>query len=173
MPSNKKGTDFIRFSQECYFIPTFFSLTGCPTGTTTSTTWFKEVEGKCYYIQILGCPDGNGCTFQESQTVCSTIFGSGISGIVFEPATAAINNAVLQTAKDTTGVGYWYWIGVSNVDLTYQSNGSPVSFSPIPWASGYPTSGGIECVSGNSANNEWLSRACDTTYGYTICEISS
>jgi hypothetical protein len=85
----------------------------------------------------MGCPDGNGCTFQESQTVCSTIFGSGISGIVFEPATVAINNAVLQTAKYTTGVGYWYWIGVSNVDFTYQSNGNAVSFSPIPWASGY------------------------------------
>ena len=64
-------------------------------------------------------------------------------------------------------------IGVSNVDFTYQSNGNAVSFSPIPWASGYPTSSGIECVSGNSQNNEWLSRACDTTYGYTICELSS
>ena len=118
---------------------------------------------------IKGCPDGNGCTLQEAQTVCSSVFGS--DGIVFEPTTLAINNAVLQAAKFASGAGRWYWIGVNNGDLTYHSNGNPVSLASIPWQSGHPNSA-HDCVGVNSGS-DWYSLRCDTSSMYTICEMTS
>jgi len=151
--------------------PTTLPLIRCPTEVSTSTTWFKEVAGKCYYIMIKGCPDGDGCTFDEAQTVCSSVFGSGISGIVFEPTTSAINDAVLQTALDTTGSNMWFWIGVKNGDLTYQSNGNPVSLASIPWRGGHPQKR-YDCVSAQSRSRKWESKDCDIDTLYTICETT-
>ena len=144
----------------------FFSYLGCPTENSTSSSWFKEVADKCYYIET------NGHTFQEAQIKCSSVFGSDIDGIPFEPTTSVINDAVLQTAVDTTGSTYWYWIGVKNGDLTYQSNGNPVSLASIPWRSGYPISG-IDCVAAQSGSKEWESKSCYTSSGYVICEMTS
>ena len=146
----------------------FFSYPGCPTENTTSTTWFREVSGKCYYIQERGCPD-DWCTLQEAQTICSSVFGSDTGGIVFEPTTLAISDAVLQTAKDAVGTGYNYWIGVNNGDLTYLSNGNPVSIASIPWNSGHPN-GAYDCVMGNSGTKKWSSNGCSSSTMYTICE---
>ena len=118
---------------------------------------------------IKGCPDGDGCTFDEAQTVCNSVFGSHVSGIVFEPTTLDINNAVLQTAFDAAGTSYVYWIGVNNVDVTYHSNGNPVSIASIPWISGHPNSA-YDCVKGNSGTKKWASNHCHSSTMYTICE---
>ena len=144
----------------------FFSYLGCPIENSTSSFWFKEVADKCYYIET------NGHTFQEAQIKCSSVFGSDIDGIPFEPTTSVINDAVLQTAVDTTGCTCWYWIGVKNGDLTYQSNGNPVSLASVPWDSGEPTSSG-DCVSAYSGPKKWQTKACDTSNGYVICEMTS
>ena len=117
---------------------------------------------------IRGCPDGNGCTLQEAQTVCSSVFGSDTSGIVFEPTTLAINDAVLQAAYDAAGTGYVYWIGVNNGDLTYHSNGNPVSIASIPWNSGHNS--GYDCVRCSSGNKKWTPIPCYISDMYTICE---
>ena len=151
----------------------FFSYPGCPTENSTTTTWFREVSGKCYHIITRwGCPDGDGCTLQEAQTVCSSIFGSDDSGMVFEPTTLAITNAVLQTAYDAAGYNINFWIGVNNGDLTYLSNGNPVSLASIPWASGNPNSE-HDCVYGSSGLKLWYSLNCDFSYMSTICEMTS
>ena len=154
----------------------FFSYPVCPTENSTSTTWFKEVAGKCYYIMNQGCPDGNGCTLQEAQTICGSVFGSDTSGIVFEPTTKAINDAVLQAAYDIPGLvgpgGVFYWIGVNNGNLTYHSNGNPVSIASIPWKSGQPNSD-YDCVFGHLVTKQWTSAACDNSYMNTICEMTS
>ena len=121
---------------------------------------------------IQGCPDGNGCTLQEAQTVCSSVFGSDSDGIVFEPTTSAINGAVLQAAYDAVGSSYVYWIGVNNTDLTYHSNGNPVSLASLPWSSGHPQSG-YDCVWGNSYTKKWSSNPCTSSSMYTICEMTS
>ena len=116
--------------------------------------------GKCYYIRKAGCPDGYpyGCTFQQAQTVCSSIFGSDTGGIVFEPTTLAINNDVLQTA-DSLYTYNNYWIGVNNGNQTYYSNGNPVSES-MPWSNGQIESG-KDCVRANSYSKDWYSWTCD------------
>ena len=121
---------------------------------------------------IKGCPDGNGCTLQEAQTVCNSVFGSDTSGIVFEPTTLAISDAVLQTAYDAAGRGWAYWIGVNNGDLTYLSNGNPVSLASIPWNSGHPNSG-KDCVYVSSGSKKWYFNTCDASTLYTICEMTS
>ena len=121
---------------------------------------------------IRGCPDGDGCTFDEAQTVCSSVFGSSISGIVFEPTTSAIHDAVLNTAFAAAGTSYWFWIGVKNGDLTYQSNGNPVSLASIPWNSGHPNSG-KDCVYVSSGSKKWYFNTCDASTLYTICEMTS
>ena len=123
--------------------------------------------GKCYYINI------GGLTLQGAQTVCSSAFGSNTSGIVFEPTTLAINDAVLQAAYDIPGLvgpgGVFYWIGVNNGNLTYHSNGNPVSIASIPWNSGHPN-GAYDCVKGSSGTKKWSSNGCSSSTMYTICE---
>ena len=120
---------------------------------------------------LRGCPDGNGCTLQEAQTVCSSVFGSDTSGIVFEPTTLAINDAVLQAASEL----YFpeqYWIGVNNGNLTYHSNSNPVSIAPIPWQSGQPNSAD-DCVYTVPTSKKWYSKTCDQIIYGTICEVTS
>ena len=126
-----------------------------------------------------GCPDGNGCTLQEAQTVCSSAFGSDTSGIVFEPTTLAINDAVLQAAKDAkewTPTSPKYWIGVNNDDLTYHSNGNPVSIASIPWFDynyfyDYDYN---NCVTAfPNFPYAWRSHSCDDSSVSTICEMTS
>ena len=125
---------------------------------------------------LRGCPDGNGCTLQEAQTVCSSVFGSDTSGIVFEPTTLAINDAVLQAAYDIPGLvgpgGVFYWIGVNNGNLTYHSNSNPVSIAPIPWQSGQPNSAD-DCVYTVPTSKKWYSKTCDQIIYGTICEVTS
>ena len=121
--------------------------------------------GKCYYINI------GGLTLQGAQTVCSSAFGSNTSGIVFEPATLAINDAVLQAASKL----YFpeeYWIGVNNGNLTYHSNGNPVSIASIPWSSGQPNSED-DCVYTYPTSKLWYSQTCDQIAYGTICEVTS
>ena len=157
----------------------FFSYPGCPTENSTTTTWFREVSGKCYYIMIAGCQDGNGCNLTEAQTVCSSVFGS-TNGTVFEPTTLAINEAVLQAAYDAAGRSWSFWIGVNsnNGDLTYYSNGNPVSLASIPWSGGHPKSA-YDCVYGYFKQNlfstaiTWYSQDCAYHYMNTICEMTS
>ena len=120
---------------------------------------------------IKGCPDGNGCTLQEAQTVCSSVFGSYTSGIVFEPTTLAQSHKVLRTAHDAADANHWYWIGVNNGDLTYLSNGNPVSFT-IPWQYSHPISA-RDCVFGISSIEKWVSWNCDDSSVKTICEMTS
>ena len=116
-----------------------FSDFTCPTERSKSEAVFKKVNGKCYFITGKGCKANGdiGCTFQQAQDQCKTVFGAGIFGKVFEPTSIEDNDAVLKAAKDTVRSG-WYWIGVSNKPLKYKSNNKPVSISPIPWDSGEP-----------------------------------
>ena len=73
------------------------------------------------------------------------------------------------------GNNYYYWLGVSNGDFKYKSNGKPVLIEPIPWASDEPSKSDSEtqCVLGNSRNKKWYTNElCSWTVGYTICETS-
>ena len=147
-----------------------FSYPGCPTEISTSTTWFREVSGKCYHIIARwGCPDGDGCTLQEAQTICSSVFGSDTCGIVFEPTTLAISDAVLQEAFYAAGKER-FWIGVNTGDLTYHSNGNPVSLASIPWANSDHPYSGQDCVYAANWVKKWYSTDC-TLKQNTICEI--
>jgi len=150
----------------------------CPTSRSTLNSTvknvFREVKGKCYFIQKRGCPDGDGCTFQEAQNLCKTVFGSGLHGHIWEPTTLEINNAVLTAAKDAMAGSYSYWLGVSNVDFKYMSNGKPSSISPMPWSSGAPGSSrsGAYCSGAISGPKLWFTIACSSSTMYTICEAS-
>ena len=67
-----------------------------------------------------GCHDiYPGCTFQQAQDQCQTVFGPGVSGHLFEPTSLEINNAVLKAAEDVMGHSRAFWIGVINGEFTY------------------------------------------------------
>ena len=121
-----------------------------------------------------GCPDGNGCTLQEAQTICGSVFGSDTSGIVFEPTTKAINDAVLKTAYDTVGGSRPFWIGVNYDDLTYYSNSNPVSIDLwSDYKDYYDYDDTFECVGAYSSSKDWWSFDCDNSKMSTICEMTS
>ena len=152
-----------------------FSDFTCPTERSKYPAVFKKVNGKCYFMTDRGCrADGTyGCSFQEAQDQCKTVFGAGIFGKVFEPTSIEDNDAVLSAAYDALGGG-WYWIGVSNKPLKYKSNNKPVSISTIPWESGEPsmTASETQCLNVGS-NLKWLADApCSNPNGGTICETS-
>ena len=153
-----------------------FSDITCPTERSKSkVAVFKKVNGKCYFFTQGGCKadGGVGCTLQQAQDQCKTVFGAGILGKVFEPTSVEDNDAVLKAAR---GIGGWYWIGVSNQPLVkYKSNNKPVSLSTIPWQSGEPSKTASEypCVWGDSQTLEWVARTCGSQGSiYTICETS-
>ena len=153
-----------------------FSDFTCPTEKANSTAAFKKVNGKCYFITQGGCRGSTraGCTFQQAQDQCKTVFGAGISGKVFEPTSIEDNDAVLKAAKVTLSGG-WAWIGVSNKPLKYKSNNKTVSISTIPWKSGEPfkTASEIQCLNAVSGTLKWRANLpCSTTNGFTICETS-
>ena len=145
----------------------------CPTGNSTSNSAFKQIEGKCYFIEIFGCPDRDGCTYEEVENICKTVFGPGIPGKIFEPTTLNINNAVLTAAKEALG-SWYFWIGVSVEDLTYKSNGKPVSINPIPWESGQRSkSSNSLCMVAASDTMKWHSNFyCNVYQVSTICETN-
>ena len=102
-----------------------FSDFTCPTESSTPTSGFREINGKCYFITRGGCHDiYPGCTFQQAQDQCKTAFGPGFSGHLFEPTSLEINNAVLQAAEDVMShmpvPSGWYWIGVTNEEFRYR-----------------------------------------------------
>ena len=147
----------------------------CPTERSKKYAVFKNVNGKCYFITKGRCKaDGtNGCTFQQGQDQCKTVFGAGILGKIFEPTSLEDNDAVLKVAN-TVSSG-WYWIGVSNQPLKYKSNNKTVSISTIPWQSGQPskTASETQCLLANTGSLEWSAGyKCSTTGGYLICETS-
>jgi len=134
----------------------------CPTERSTSDTLFKVIEGKCYYI------DNSYRTFEEAQDFCQTVFD--IAGKVFEPTSLYINNAVLNAAKRINGV-WTFWVGASNGDYKYSSNGLPVSFS-IPWYDGQPSlsRSQTQCLNVGSRDLKWYAdTSCSDKYS-TICE---
>ena len=153
-----------------------FSDFKCPTERSTSTATFQEVNGKCYFITNKGCKadGGYGCTFQQAQDQCKTVFGAGIFGKVFESTSIEDNDAVLKAANDAIG-SYSFWIGVSNTPLKYKSNNKPVSISTIPWRSGEPsmTASETQCLNTSSESKKWYARyPCSNPGYYTICETS-
>ena len=153
-----------------------FSDFTCPTEKANSTAAFKKVNGKCYFITKGGCrgSTNSGCTFQQAQDQCKTVFGAGIFGKVFEPTSIKDNDAVLKAAKAAVSSG-WYWIGVSNKPLKYKSNNKPVSISTIPWDSGEPskTASETQCLNASAGTLKWrANHPCSYFYGYTICETS-
>ena len=99
-----------------------FSDFTCPTEKSTEISGFREINGKCYFMTKGGCHNiYDGCTFQQAQEQCETVFGSGFSGHVFEPTSLENNNAVLQAAKDVMGgKSRWFWIGVTNGEFRYR-----------------------------------------------------
>ena len=150
-----------------------FSDFRCPTEFSTSTTAFRNVNGKCYYITREGCGD-TGCTFYQAEYKCKTVFGPGINGIVFEPTSLENNNAVLQAADRALGCKKcWFWIGVSNGELKYKSDGKAVSIATIPWGPGEPylSSSQTQCLLANSVNLKWqATHSCSANGGDIICE---
>jgi hypothetical protein len=97
-----------------------FSDFTCPTNMSTPTSGFREIQGKCYFMTKGGCHNiYHGCKFQHAQNQCKTVFGSGISGHLFEPTSLEINNAVLKAAEDVMGHSRWFWIGVYNGKFIY------------------------------------------------------
>ena len=146
----------------------------CPTVNSTSNSAFKQIEGKCYFIEIFGCPDRDGCTYEEVENICKTVFGPGIPGKIFEPTTLNINNAVLTAAKEALG-SWYFWIGVSVEDLTYKSNGKPVSINPIPWGSDEPSkTSNLYCIRANYFTLMWYSdkHCLNDLNTFTICETN-
>ena len=98
-----------------------FSDFTCPTESSPLTSGFREINGKCYFITKKGCHNiYDGCTFQQAQDQCKTVFGPGVSGHLFEPTSLEINNAVLKAAKDVIGHSRWFWIGVINEEFRYR-----------------------------------------------------
>ena len=97
-----------------------FSDFTCPTNMSTPTSGFREIQGKCYFMTKGGCHNiYHGCKFQHAQNQCKTVFGSCISGHLFEPTSLEINNAVLKAAEDVMGHSRWFWIGVYNGKFKY------------------------------------------------------
>ena len=152
----------------------------CPTERSTEMSAFREIKGKCYYMTKVGCDNEHlGCTFQQAQDQCKTVFGSGIGGIVFEPSTLEINNAVLKAAEDVMDHSHWFWIGVTNdhpnEDFKYRSNSKPVSIKPIPFGSDQPydplPSSETRCIAAVSGTFKWFTPFCWKRF-YTICETS-
>ena len=146
----------------------------CPTERSNSTSAFREIKGKCYHITKGGCHHVYyGCTFQQAQDQCKTVFGSGISGYIFEPTTLEVNNAVLKAAEDVMGHSRWFWIGVTNGDFRYRSNGKPLSIEPIPFGSDQPSlpSSDTQCIGAVSGTMKWFTTYC-WKHLYTICETS-
>ena len=153
-----------------------FSDFRCPTEFSTSTTAFRNVNGKCYYITREGCGGEalEGCTFYQAEYICKTAFGPGINGIVFEPTSLENNIAVIQATNSAmqTRNGY-YWIGVSNGELKYKSDGKAVSIATIPWGPGEPylSSSQTQCLLADSTDFKWHAiRKCSERLGYIICE---
>ena len=146
----------------------------CQNEKANSTSAYRIVLGKCYYIQIRGCPlpTGDGCTYKEAENLCKTIFGPTVGGKIFEPTTLKINNEVLKVAKNL--FGEWnYWIGVKSGNNKYKSNGKPVLFDA--WTSGFPyhPNDPKYCTRAYSGTWKWHDyRSCSYTDGYTICETS-
>ena len=68
--------------------------------------------------------------------------------------------------------GGWYWIGVTVDNLTYKSNGEPVSVNPIPWASDEPSqTNSTYCMRADSYDQKWYAdMSCSVDYGYPLCE---
>jgi hypothetical protein len=149
-----------------------FSDFTCPTERSKYPAVFKKVNGKCYFMTDRGCrADGTyGCSFQEAQDQCKTVFGAGIFGKVFEPMSIEDNDAVLKAAIN---ISYWFWIGVSNTPLKYKSNNKPVSISTIPWKSGQPsmTASETQCLGARPDTLKWTAiYPCSYSRGSTICE---
>merc|ERR1712066_127230 len=129
-----------------------------------STAIFEQIEGKCYFMQ------SHGRTYQETENFCRTVFPGNI-GKVFEPTTLHINNAVLDAALAVGGV--WFWIGVSNRDYKYKSNGKPLTIDPIPWDDGEPSNRFTRCVNAFPGNKLWSADfPCSTFTGNAICETT-
>ena len=151
-----------------------FSDFTCPTESSTPTSGFREINGKCYFMTKGGCHDiYDGCTFQQAQDQCKTVFGPGVSGHLFEPTSLEINNAVLKAAEDVMGHSRWFWIGVTNGDFRYRSNGKPLSIGPIPFGSDQPSlpSSDTQCIGAVSGTMKWFTSFC-WKHLYTICETS-
>ena len=160
------------YERICHPKPSSFT---CPTDRSNSTSAFREIKGKCYHMTKGGCHEEYyGCTYQQAQDQCKTVFGSGISGYLFEPTTLEINNAVLKAAKDVMGHSRWFWIGVTNGDFRYRSNGKPVSIEPIPFGSDQPilTGSDTQCVGAVSGTLKWITPLCNNPIVYTICETN-
>ena len=98
-----------------------FSGFTCPTESSTPTSGYRKIDGKCYFMTKGGCHSiYPGCTFLQAQNQCKTVFGPGFHGHVFEPTTLEINNAVLKAAEDVMGHSRWFWIGVTNEEFRYR-----------------------------------------------------
>jgi hypothetical protein len=128
-----------------------YFLGGCPTDMSTPTSGFREINGKCYYMTKGGCHKiYNGCTFQQAQDQCKTVFGPGISGHLFEPISLEINNAVLKAAKDVMGHSRWFWIG-QNISTS---------------------SSEAKCIGAVSGTQKWITYCWKHRHLYTICETN-
>ena len=55
----------------------------CPIKNSTSSSVFTIIKGKCYNIEKKGCSDQDGCTYEEAEQLCRTVFGPGIVGKVW------------------------------------------------------------------------------------------
>ena len=160
------------YENKCHPKPSSFR---CPTERSNLTSAFKEIKGKCYHMTKGGCHSQYfGCTFQQAQDQCKSVFGSGHSGYLFEPTTLEINNAVLKAAEDVMGHSRWFWIGVTNGDFKYRSNGKPVSIEPIPFGSDQPilTGDDTQCLGAVSGNQKWITHECWKPLMYTICQLN-
>jgi len=140
-----------------------------------------------YRLLNDGCIFGNDCcifleksrkTYEDAKQNCETKFAG--HGKLFEPKTWSENQMAYKIAKAT----YRYlWIGVNDKQTegsyVYESNGSPISFTP-KFRPGYGSRGtSYNCILYTSPSSghesdivHWVDYGCTYTY-YSICENSA
>jgi len=94
---------------------------------------YRFVDGQCYFFERTLM------TYEETKVNCGTKFGSS-GGILFEPKTSQIINAITDLSKsifiNAQGNGYVSWIGVNDFTkdgtFVYTSNNEPFTIG-LPW----------------------------------------
>ena len=147
----------------------------CPTEKSTPKSVFQEIDGFCYHFN-----NERGRSYQQVENYCRNVFGPSMSGKVFEPPSLNVNDVVLKAANaalqiNPLGISHIFWIGVTNGDFKYKSNGLPVSINRIPWHIGQPSKSSryTQCVNVSSSHLKWYADLpCSEKY-HVICENKS
>ena len=102
----------------------------CPVGNN-----YHLIHGKCYYISK------NKKSAEDADRFCKTTFNG--QGQLFEPRTLDVNKKVHKFALSIKNDHFWVGLNdkVNEKSWVYNSDGSPIVPSALPFKSGQPSSG--------------------------------